>query len=123
MLDRPPNNSELPRIVRGSSRRRDNGTSVRTEVSADRTSVRTEVSADQTSVRTDVRREARRRHAEAQRRRRQREKNGTLMVTLAITVDETDKLHTLQYLAAAGLEDRNAIAAAIKALLAGIRVE
>jgi hypothetical protein len=62
-------------------------------------------------------------HRAAQRRYRRRERTGELMVTLALDPTEVAKLVMLRYLRDCEIEDRRAIAAAVKALIAGIRVE
>jgi hypothetical protein len=54
------------------------------------------------------------------RRARRRQKRGELLVTVALTADETAKLHKLGYLELDQLEDRAAIAAAVRALLGNI---
>jgi hypothetical protein len=57
------------------------------------------------------------------RRFRRRERDGTVVVTLALEPVEVAKLCALRYLRDCEPEDRRAIAVAIKALIAGIRVE
>jgi hypothetical protein len=65
-------------------------------------------------------RKRRAQHAEAQRRYRQREAVGDLLVSHRFTPIETAKLHALGYLRECELEDREAIDAAIGALIADI---
>jgi hypothetical protein len=60
------------------------------------------------------------RHAARQRRYRRRQRNGEVMVTVALSPDETDKLTRLRCLDVDKLEDRGAIADAIHLLLANI---
>jgi hypothetical protein len=54
------------------------------------------------------------------RRHRQRERNGVVVVTLAVTPEQTAKLAALHYLGESELENRKRIAAAIAAALDGI---
>jgi hypothetical protein len=72
------------------------------------------------SGRGSARARRRAQHAAAMRRHRARERDGVVVVTLALTPDETAKLARLRYLEDHELEDRRAIAAAIRALIAGI---
>jgi len=53
---------------------------------------------------------------------RRRQRNGEVMVTLALTPEHTARLAQLGYLAEHELEDRPAIAAAIQLLIANIKV-
>jgi len=56
------------------------------------------------------------------RRYRQRQRDGVLMVTIAVTVEEVSKLAALRYLSESELEDRTKIAAAIGALIDAIEI-
>jgi hypothetical protein len=60
------------------------------------------------------------RHAARQRRYRKRQRNGEVMVTVALSQEETDKLVRLRCLDLDKLEDRAAIADAVHLLLAHI---
>jgi hypothetical protein len=61
-------------------------------------------------------------HAAAMRRHRRRERDGVIMVTIAVTPEQVAKLHALHYIGESGLEDRAAISAAIGALIDGIEI-
>jgi hypothetical protein len=61
-------------------------------------------------------------HAARQRRYRRRQRNGELLVTVALSPEETDKLCRLRCLDLDKLEDRAAIAEAIHLLLTNILV-
>jgi hypothetical protein len=62
-------------------------------------------------------------HADRQRRYRLRQKNGELAVTITMSQDETTKLHRRGYLGEHELEDREAIAEAVVALIADLVVD
>jgi hypothetical protein len=64
----------------------------------------------------------RQQHREAMRRHRRRERDGTLMITIAVTPAQTAKLAALHYLAECELEDRPRIAEAIGALIDGVEI-
>ena len=59
-------------------------------------------------------------HAARQRRYRRRQRNGEMMVTVALSREETDKLCRLRCLDLDKLEDRGAIADAVHLLLGNI---
>jgi hypothetical protein len=59
-------------------------------------------------------------HAARQRRYRRRQRNGEIMVSVALSPEETDKLSRLRCLDLDKLEDRGAIADAIHLLLTNI---
>ncbi len=62
-------------------------------------------------------------HRAAVRRHRRRERDGVVVVNLALDPDETAKLVALRYLRECELEDRAALAGAVKAMIASIRIE
>jgi hypothetical protein len=64
----------------------------------------------------------RERHAEAQRRHRRRGRDGTMMITLPITVEQVAKLYGLRYLGDCELEDRRRVAEAIIAMINSIEI-
>jgi hypothetical protein len=64
----------------------------------------------------------RQQHCERMRRHRRRERDGTLMITVAITPAQTAKLAALRYLGEGELESRGRIAEAIGAVLDAIEI-
>jgi hypothetical protein len=65
----------------------------------------------------------RQQHAQAQRRFRRRQRNGTLMIAVALEPRQVAKLAALRYLGECELEDRKRIAAALVALIDAIELE